>query len=210
MALTHFPHTVNVIRDAEPTEQELKENEAMCKVRHSPELLLVRCSLRLQRPQCLHHSTKESYFPWYLRFEAVLRVCRHSRPLHPAFFALLVKRRVPGALPAATAQQSCESCVQFMTDRGLYETREETMERIDVLSKLSDIVEKWIKLAAAHVGLSEAEIEDAHAIVNTFGSFRLQVHGPGTMPNFFCTTRSMRVALAARASENPHAVYYPG
>jgi hypothetical protein len=69
--------------------------------------------------------------------------------------------------------------LQFMEERCLFETREETMHRIDILSKLRDVVEKWIKLVAAHVGLSEAEIEDAHAVVNTFGSFRLEVHGPG-------------------------------
>ena len=69
--------------------------------------------------------------------------------------------------------------VQFMEQLQLFETQEQTMQRIDILSKLRDLVESWIKLVAAHLGKTEAEIEDAYAVVNTFGSFRLEVHGPG-------------------------------
>lgn len=66
-----------------------------------------------------------------------------------------------------------------MEKRGLFESREDTLKRVDILSKLTDVVEKWIKLVASHLGMSDVDVEDAHAVVNTFGSFRLEVHGPG-------------------------------
>jgi poly(A) polymerase len=78
-----------------------------------------------------------------------------------------------------SSEDTCLVIVQFMEDRGLFERPEDTVRRVDILSKLKDVVEHWIKLVAAHRGMSEVDIEDAHAVVNTFGSFRLEVHGPG-------------------------------
>lgn len=93
--------------------------------------------------------------------------------------------------------------MQFMQDVGLFETSEQTMHRVDILMKLSEVVDRWIKLVAAHKGMSAADIEEARAAVNTFGSFRLEVHGPGAPSLLGQLHRPVQSQLVIRVTSVP-------
>jgi poly(A) polymerase len=99
-----------------------------------------------------------------------------------------------------TRRKQGREWVQFMRDVGLFETREETLHRVDILMKLSEAVDKWIKLVAAHRGMSVADVEEARAVVNTFGSFRLEVHGPGASLRWQFTSHGPRAAKLVNIS----------
>lgn len=69
--------------------------------------------------------------------------------------------------------------LQFMHEKGLYESPEEFQQRVDVLQLLLELVPDWVKTVARHLGKPEAEVADADGSVLTYGSFRLSTHGPG-------------------------------
>lgn len=63
-----------------------------------------------------------------------------------------------------------------MRSENLYESREESQLREEVLGTVDKVVKDWIRGVAKHYGQS---VEDATASIYTFGSYRLGVHGPG-------------------------------
>lgn len=69
--------------------------------------------------------------------------------------------------------------MQFMREKGLYETPAEFQQRVDVLQLLLELVPAWVKIVARHLGKPESEVADADGSVLTYGSFRLSTHGPG-------------------------------
>lgn len=73
--------------------------------------------------------------------------------------------------------------MQYMRSEGLYESQEEAETRERVLGRVNDIVEAWITgVAEKH----QQSVEDAHAKIYTFGSYRLGVHGPGADIDTLC------------------------
>ncbi|XP_031125822.1 nuclear poly(A) polymerase 4-like isoform X1 [Ipomoea triloba] len=75
---------------------------------------------------------------------------------------------------------------KFLRDSGLYESEEETARREEVLRKLDQIVKLWVKQLTCQRGYTEQMVEDANAVIFTFGSYRLGVHGPGADIDTLC------------------------
>ncbi|KAJ4903019.1 Nuclear poly(A) polymerase 2 [Raphanus sativus] len=75
---------------------------------------------------------------------------------------------------------------KFLVDEGLYESKEETMRREQVLGRIDQIVKEWVKELTHQRGYSDQMMEDANALIFTFGSYRLGVHGPGADIDTLC------------------------
>ncbi|XP_068636507.1 nuclear poly(A) polymerase 4-like isoform X2 [Aristolochia californica] len=75
---------------------------------------------------------------------------------------------------------------KFLIDSGLYESEEETMKREEVLAQLDQIVKSWVKQLTRQRGYTDHMVEDANAVIFTFGSYRLGVHGPGADIDTLC------------------------
>ncbi|KAL3824407.1 hypothetical protein ACJIZ3_020436 [Penstemon smallii] len=75
---------------------------------------------------------------------------------------------------------------KFLVDSGLYESAEEAVKREEVLSRLKQIVKDWVKDLTRLRGYTDQMVEDANAVIFTFGSYRLGVHGPGADIDTLC------------------------
>ncbi|XP_065013335.1 nuclear poly(A) polymerase 4-like isoform X2 [Musa acuminata AAA Group] len=75
---------------------------------------------------------------------------------------------------------------KFLVDAGLYESEEEALKRENVLGELGKIVKSWVKQLTRQRGYSDQMVEDASAVIFTFGSYRLGVHGPGADIDTLC------------------------
>ncbi|EPS73541.1 hypothetical protein M569_01213, partial [Genlisea aurea] len=88
--------------------------------------------------------------------------------------------------PSDTDVQRSIELEKFLIDSGLYETSEEAAKREEVLDKLKLIVKEWVKDLTRLRGYTEQMVEDANALILTFGSYRLGVHGPGSDIDTLC------------------------
>ncbi|KAK9066219.1 hypothetical protein SSX86_013540 [Deinandra increscens subsp. villosa] len=79
-----------------------------------------------------------------------------------------------------------EKLNKFLVDAGLYESEEETAKREDVLRRIKQIVVDWVKQLTRLRGYTDKMVEDANAVIYTFGSYRLGVHGPGADIDTLC------------------------
>ncbi|XP_047179862.1 nuclear poly(A) polymerase 4-like isoform X1 [Vigna umbellata] len=75
---------------------------------------------------------------------------------------------------------------KFLAISGLYENNEEAAKREEVLYRLGQIVKHWVKQLTRLKGYTDQMVEDANAIIMTFGSYRLGVHGPGADLDTIC------------------------
>ncbi|KAE9609124.1 putative polynucleotide adenylyltransferase [Lupinus albus] len=75
---------------------------------------------------------------------------------------------------------------KFLVDSGLYESDEETANRQEVLRRLDQVVKSWVKQLTRLRGYTDQMVEDANAVIFTFGSYRLGVHGPGADIDTLC------------------------
>ncbi|XP_022132220.1 nuclear poly(A) polymerase 2-like isoform X2 [Momordica charantia] len=75
---------------------------------------------------------------------------------------------------------------KFLIDSGLYESKEEATNREEVLGRIDQIVKNWVKQLTLLRGYTEQMVEDANAVIFTFGSYRLGVHGPGSDIDTLC------------------------
>nr|KJB65637.1 hypothetical protein B456_010G104200 [Gossypium raimondii] len=62
---------------------------------------------------------------------------------------------------------------KFLIESGLYESKEGSSKRKEVLGHITEIVKSWM-------------VEEANAVIFTFGSYRLGVHGPGADIDTLC------------------------
>eukprot|EP00257_Ricinus_communis_P025263 XP_025012677.1 nuclear poly(A) polymerase 4 [Ricinus communis] len=76
--------------------------------------------------------------------------------------------------------------VKFLVDSGLYESKEENLKREEVLCRIDQIVKDWIKQLTRQRGYSDQMVDEANAVIFTFGSYRLGVHGPGADIDTLC------------------------
>ncbi|CAK9158824.1 unnamed protein product [Ilex paraguariensis] len=74
----------------------------------------------------------------------------------------------------------------FLMNSGLYESEEDTAMREKVLQRIDEIVKFWVKQLTRKRGYTDQMVEDANAVIFTFGSYRLGVHGPGADMDTLC------------------------
>ncbi|XP_062024117.1 nuclear poly(A) polymerase 4-like [Rosa rugosa] len=75
---------------------------------------------------------------------------------------------------------------KFLVEAGLYESKEEAAKREEVLHRIGQIVKDWVKQLTQLRGYTDQMVEDANALIFTFGSYRLGVHGPGAEIDTLC------------------------
>ncbi len=68
---------------------------------------------------------------------------------------------------------------QFLRQQGLFESREELQQREDVLGRLAAVAVDWVRAVTRALALGDDFADMSHAKIQTFGSYRLGVHGPG-------------------------------
>ena len=71
-------------------------------------------------------------------------------------------------------------------DYNLYESREESRKREEVLGKLNDLIKNFIYKIAIKNNLPEDVAKNTGGKIFTFGSYRLGVHGPGADIDVLC------------------------
>ncbi|PSS01249.1 Nuclear poly(A) polymerase [Actinidia chinensis var. chinensis] len=75
---------------------------------------------------------------------------------------------------------------KFLVDSGLYECNEDVGKREAVLGRIDEVVKCWVKQLTRQRGYTDQMVEDANAVIFTFGSYRLGVHGPGADMDTLC------------------------
>ncbi|KAK6255550.1 hypothetical protein SCA6_016855 [Theobroma cacao] len=75
---------------------------------------------------------------------------------------------------------------KFLVEARLYESKEEAAKREEVLGKIQEIVTSWVKQLTRLKGYTDKMVEDANAVIFTFGSYRLGVYGPGSDVDTVC------------------------
>ncbi|KAL6841687.1 hypothetical protein ACP4OV_028516 [Aristida adscensionis] len=75
---------------------------------------------------------------------------------------------------------------KFLVEAGLYESPEESTKREEVLAELDKILKDWVKQLTIQRGYTDQMVEEANALLFTFGSYRLGVHGPGADIDTLC------------------------
>ncbi|XP_028100042.1 nuclear poly(A) polymerase 4-like isoform X1 [Camellia sinensis] len=75
---------------------------------------------------------------------------------------------------------------KFLIDSGLYESNDDAARRKAVLGRIDEVVKCWVKQLTRQRGYTDQRVEDANAVIFTFGSYRLGVHGPGADIDALC------------------------
>ncbi|XP_021654661.1 nuclear poly(A) polymerase 4 isoform X2 [Hevea brasiliensis] len=88
--------------------------------------------------------------------------------------------------PTDADMQRSRELEKFLSDDGLYESKEEAAKREEVLGRIGQIVKDWVKQLTRLRGYTDQMVEDANAVIFTFGSYRLGVHGPGADIDTLC------------------------
>ncbi|XP_058115450.1 nuclear poly(A) polymerase 4-like isoform X2 [Magnolia sinica] len=97
-----------------------------------------------------------------------------------------VTKPISVAGPSEADLQRSLELEKFLVDSGLYESKEEAVKREEVLGQIDQIVKDWVKQLTRQRGYTDQMIEDANAVIFTFGSYRLGVHGPGADIDTLC------------------------
>ncbi|KAL0429870.1 UNVERIFIED_CONTAM: Nuclear poly(A) polymerase 4 [Sesamum radiatum] len=97
-----------------------------------------------------------------------------------------VTRPLSHAGPSEADIQRTRDLEKFLVASGLYESAEEAAKREEVLDRLKQIVKDWVKELTRLRGYTDQMVEDANAVIFTFGSYRLGVHGPGADIDTLC------------------------
>ncbi|XP_058006292.1 nuclear poly(A) polymerase 4 isoform X2 [Hevea brasiliensis] len=88
--------------------------------------------------------------------------------------------------PTEADIQRSRELEKFLSDAGLYESKEEAAKRERVLDRIGQIVKDWVKQLTRLRGYTDQMVEEANAVIFTFGSYRLGVHGPGADIDTLC------------------------
>ncbi|KAK4410529.1 Nuclear poly(A) polymerase 2 [Sesamum angolense] len=84
-----------------------------------------------------------------------------------------VTRPLSHAGPSEVDIQRTRDLEKFLVASGLYESAEEAARREEVLDRLKQIVKDWVKELTRLRGYTDQMVEDANAVIFTFGSYRL-------------------------------------
>ncbi|XP_074561016.1 nuclear poly(A) polymerase 4-like isoform X2 [Curcuma longa] len=97
-----------------------------------------------------------------------------------------ITKPISTAGPTEADLQRTVELEKLLVDAGLYESKEESTKREEVLEELDKIVKNWVKQLTHQRGYSDQMVEEANAVIFTFGSYRLGVHGPGADVDTLC------------------------
>ncbi|KAF1898499.1 hypothetical protein Lal_00032079 [Lupinus albus] len=97
-----------------------------------------------------------------------------------------VTKPISMAGPMSADLQKTMELEKFLADSGIYETMEEAAKREEVLHRLRQVVKGWVKQITRLRRYTDQMVEDANAVIMTFGSYRLGVHGPGADLDTLC------------------------
>ncbi|KAJ8756108.1 hypothetical protein K2173_024655 [Erythroxylum novogranatense] len=97
-----------------------------------------------------------------------------------------VTKPISVAGPTEVDAQRSRELEKFLVDSGLYESEEEETKREEVLGRIRQIVKDWVKQLTHLRGYTDQMVENANALIFTFGSYRLGVHGPGADIDTLC------------------------
>lgn len=75
---------------------------------------------------------------------------------------------------------------ESLKPHGCFETEEELNHRMDVLSRLNDLVRKWIKETSVAKNMPESMAENVGGKIFAYGSYRLGVHNKGADIDTLC------------------------
>ncbi|KDO51817.1 hypothetical protein CISIN_1g0047361mg, partial [Citrus sinensis] len=109
---------------------------------------------------------------------------RMSSPPPPKQYG--VTKPISMAGPTEADMQRNRELEKFLVEAGLYESKEEDEKREQVLGRIRQIAKDWVKELTRLRGYSDQMVEDANALIFTFGSYRLGVHGPGADIDALC------------------------
>ncbi|KAL9463534.1 hypothetical protein AB3S75_001360 [Citrus x aurantiifolia] len=109
---------------------------------------------------------------------------RMSSPPPPKQYG--VTKPISMAGPTEADMQRNRELEKFLVEAGLYESKEEDAKREQVLGRIRQIAKDWVKELTRLRGYSDQMVEDANALIFTFGSYRLGVHGPGADIDALC------------------------
>ncbi|GKV36605.1 hypothetical protein SLEP1_g44716 [Rubroshorea leprosula] len=88
--------------------------------------------------------------------------------------------------PTEVDLQRTRELEKFLVQAELYESKEEAAKREEVLGRIEQVVRGWVKQLTRLRGYTDQMVEDANAVIFTFGSYRLGVHGPGADIDTLC------------------------
>ncbi|KAK9666034.1 hypothetical protein RND81_14G155000 [Saponaria officinalis] len=101
-------------------------------------------------------------------------------------FQFGVTKPISMAGPTALDFKKTRQLENFLVESGLYESQDEAAKREVVLGRLRRIVIDWVKQLTRLKGYTDQMVEDANALILTFGSCRLGVSGPGADIDTLC------------------------
>ncbi|CAA6660975.1 unnamed protein product [Spirodela intermedia] len=84
-----------------------------------------------------------------------------------------VTKPISVAGPTEVDIQKSVELEKFLVGAGLYESNDEAIQREEVLGQIDQIVKDWVKQLTQQRGYSDQMVEDANAVIFTFGSYRL-------------------------------------
>ncbi|XVE97607.1 hypothetical protein REPUB_Repub03eG0034000 [Reevesia pubescens] len=97
-----------------------------------------------------------------------------------------ITKQISLAGPSEADIQRNKELEKFLIESGLYESKEEAAKREEVLRHITEIVKGWVKQLTRQRGYTDQMVEEANAVILTFGSYRLGVHGPGADIDTLC------------------------
>ncbi|CAK9159360.1 unnamed protein product, partial [Ilex paraguariensis] len=84
-----------------------------------------------------------------------------------------VTKPISLAGPTEADIQRSRKLEKCLSDAGLYESPDEVSKREDVFGRIKQIVKDWVKELTRLRGYTDQMVEDANAVLFTFGSYRL-------------------------------------
>uniref|UniRef100_A0A224Z4D7 polynucleotide adenylyltransferase n=1 Tax=Rhipicephalus zambeziensis TaxID=60191 RepID=A0A224Z4D7_9ACAR len=90
------------------------------------------------------------------------------------------------ALPKPSDLQRTDELEETLRQFGLFESEEELAHRMDVLSKINQLVKKWIYEVSIKKNMPSSVAENVGGKIYTFGSYRLGVHTKGADIDTLC------------------------
>ncbi|GFZ04203.1 poly(A) polymerase 2 [Actinidia rufa] len=90
------------------------------------------------------------------------------------------------ARPTEADLQRTFELEKVLVNAGIYESKEEAAKRDAVLDRIREIVKDWVKQLTRLKGYTDKMVEEANAVICTFGSCRLGVYDPGADIDTLC------------------------